>query len=83
MLIEQLTLTNILSFGPEPETVTFGPLTVLIGANGSGKSNVLEVIDLLRNAPDQLLKPIREGGGFQEWLWKGNNRKAGSAKIQD
>ena len=71
MLIEQLTLTNILSFGPEPETVTFGPLTVLIGANGSGKSNVLAAIDLLRNAPDEVFKPVRQGGGVTDWLWKG------------
>ena len=81
MLIEQLTLTNILSFGPEPETVTFGPLTVLIGANGSGKSNLLEVIDLLRNAPDQLLAPIQRGGGFQEWIWKGDKGPGAAASV--
>jgi predicted ATPase len=82
LLIEQLTLTNILSFGPEPETVTFGPLTVLIGANGSGKSNLLEVIDLLRNAPDQLLKPIRKGGGIDEWRWKGAKEQSGDLSIE-
>lgn len=76
MLIEQLTLTNILSFGPEPETVTFGPLTVLIGANGSGKSNLLSALDVLKNAPDQLLRPIQEGGGFEDWLWKGSDPQA-------
>jgi predicted ATPase len=83
LLIEQLTLTNILSFGPEPETVTFGPLTVLIGANGSGKSNLLEVIDLLRNAPVDLLKPIREGGGIEEWRWKGQGGVPSIGVITD
>ena len=74
MLIEQLTLTNLLSFGPEAQTITFKPLSVFIGPNGSGKSNLLAAIDLLRNAPDQLTKPIREGGGVAEWLWKGHGK---------
>ena len=74
MLIEQLTLTNLLSFGPQAQTITFQPLSVFIGPNGSGKSNLLEAIDLLRNAPDQLTKPIREGGGVADWLWKGRGK---------
>jgi predicted ATPase len=71
MLIEQLTLTNLLSFGPNTEPLELRPLNVVIGANGSGKSNLLEAIDLLRNAPEQIAKPIREGGGIRDWLWKG------------
>ena len=71
MLIREITLSNILSFGPNTEPVTLGPLNVIIGPNGSGKSNFLEAIDLLRNAPEQLFKPIREGGGIHDWVWKG------------
>ena len=71
MLIEQVKLTNLLSFGPDHEPLTLGPLNLVIGPNGSGKSNLLEAIDLLRNAPDQLARPIREGGGIRDWLWKG------------
>ena len=81
MLIEQLTLTNLLSFGPQAQTIAFQPLSVFIGPNGSGKSNLLEAIDLLRNAPDELAKPIREGGGVAEWLWKGEP-KCHSAGIE-
>lgn len=80
MLIEQLTLTNLLSFGPHAQTITFQPLSVFIGPNGSGKSNLLEAIDLLRSAPDQLAKPIREGGGVADWIWKGEP-KSRSASI--
>ena len=71
MLLEQLRLSNLLSFGAAPDALALGPLNIVIGPNGSGKSNLLEAIDLLRCAPDQIIKPIREGGGVGEWLWKG------------
>lgn len=71
MLIHAIKLNNFLSFGESRETIQLGSLNVVIGPNGSGKSNLLESIELLRNAPEQLLKPIREGGGVRDWLWKG------------
>lgn len=71
MLIHSVQLNNFLSFGPSAETVPLGPLNVIIGPNGAGKSNLLESIALLQSAPEQLLKPIREGGGVRDWLWKG------------
>lgn len=72
MLVEQLRLTNLLSFGDNPEPIELRNLNVVIGPNGSGKSNLLEAIDLLRNAPGKLTGPIREGGGgIRDWLWKG------------
>lgn len=71
MLIDSLQLTNFLSFGPDSQPVPLGPLNVLIGLNGSGKSNFLEAFDLLRNAPEQITRPIREGGGIKDWLWQG------------
>lgn len=72
MLIEQLTLNNLLSFGPQAKGITLQPLSVFVGPNGSGKSNLIEAIDLLRSAPEQLAKPIREGGGVSDWIWKGD-----------
>jgi predicted ATPase len=71
MLIRSIELKNFLSFGENQGPVSLRGLNVIIGPNGSGKSNLLEAIDLLRNAPDQLLRPIREGGGVRDWLWKG------------
>lgn len=71
MLIEQLKLTNFLSFGANSNPIVLHALNVVIGPNGSGKSNLLEAIDLLRTAPDQFTKTIREGGGVRDWLWKG------------
>jgi predicted ATPase len=69
--LEKLTLKNILSFGPKGETIELQPLNVLIGPNGSGKSNLIEVIRLIKALPKDLAEPIRQGGGIQEWLWKG------------
>ena len=80
MLIEQLTLTNLLSFGPQAQAISLQPLNVFIGPNGSGKSNLLEAVDILRAAPEHLAKPIREGGGVSDWLWKGEP-KSRSASI--
>lgn len=74
MLIRSIKLNNFLSFGELNEEIAFGPLNVLIGTNGSGKSNLLEAVELLRSAPEQLLRPIREGGGVRDWLWKGGNK---------
>jgi predicted ATPase len=70
-ILKELRLTNILSFGPETESIPLGPLNVLIGPNGSGKSNLIEVISLLRAAPKDLSAPVKEAGGVRDWLWKG------------
>jgi predicted ATPase len=70
MLIKQLQVTNLLSYGPDAEPVRLGPLNVLIGPNGSGKSNFLEALSLLQAAPDQITRPIRDGGGIRDWLHK-------------
>ena len=72
MLIKRVHVSNLLSFGPGAEPVELGPLNVLVGANGSGKSNFLEVLSLLQAAPDQITRPIRDGGGIQDWLHKSN-----------
>jgi len=71
MLIHSIKLNNFLSFGEKSESISLNSLNVIIGPNGSGKSNLLESIELLRSTPEQLLKPIREGGGVRDWLWKG------------
>lgn len=71
MLINEITPHNILSFGPNTDPIELGPLNIIIGANGSGKSNLLSVISLLAAAPTDILKPIIQGGGFDDWRWKG------------
>lgn len=79
MLIKQLQVVNLLSYGPDAEPVELGPLNVLIGPNGSGKSNFLEALSLLQAAPDQITRPIRDGGGVRDWLHK----STASAPLKD
>ena len=69
--IKTLRLRNLLSFGPDTQSIELEALNVLIGPNGSGKSNILEAIDLLRASATDLVAPVRAGGGTEEWLWKG------------
>ena len=64
-------MRNILSFGPSAQDLTLEPLNVVIGPNGSGKSNLIEIIGLLRAAPEDLHKPIRHSGGVSNWIWRG------------
>lgn len=73
MLIHELTLRGLLSFGPDSPPLKMQPLNVLIGPNGSGKSNLVEAIGLLRSAASKLAAPMRGpgGGGVTEWIWKG------------
>jgi predicted ATPase len=43
-------------------------LNVLIGANASGKSNLISAISLLKAAPGNLLDAIMWGGGVRQWI---------------
>jgi len=69
--IRSLRLQNFLSYGSDGEEIELQPLNVLIGPNASGKSNLIEAIGLLHATPKDLAGPIRESGGINEWLWKG------------
>ncbi|MBF8272711.1 MAG: chromosome segregation protein SMC [Magnetococcales bacterium] len=70
MLIHSLKIKNLLSFGHDSEEIVLKPLNVIIGANGSGKSNLFEAISLLQAAPVDLSQPVCDAGGIEEWLWK-------------
>ncbi|MEL7493404.1 MAG: AAA family ATPase [Cyanobacteria bacterium J06554_11] len=69
--IKQLKLKNFLSYGSEETTIDLEPLNVIIGPNASGKSNLLEALGLFKALPSDLSVPVRQGGGVEEWLWKG------------
>lgn len=75
-LIRSLTLKNILSYGAEGTRIELHSLNVLIGANGSGKSNLIESIVLLRSSANGLRETVRAGGGVSEWIWKGGTQGA-------
>ena len=69
MLIESLHLKNMLSF--RDVELELQPLNVLIGPNGSGKSNLIDVIALLRAAPDDVAGFLRRNGPTGAWPWQG------------
>jgi len=73
--IRSIRLDGFLSFAPGSERIDLAPLNVVIGPNGSGKSNLIEAIELLHAAPTAFAAAIRDGGGVQEWLWKGEKSK--------
>ncbi|MEH2002387.1 MAG: AAA family ATPase [Nostoc sp.] len=79
--IRTLRLENFLSYGSEGEEIELQPLNVLIGANTSGKSNLIEAIGILRATPTDLPAPFRQGGGVSEFLWKGGQENP-VAKIE-
>ncbi len=72
MLINSLHLKNILSF--KDTELDLRPLNVLIGANGSGKSNLIDVIALLRAVPSDIAGFLRNNGPTGDWVWNGPGR---------
>ena len=74
--IKRLRMGGLLSFPPDMESFELQPLNVLIGPNASGKTNFIEVLELLRAAPEDFAAAIRDGGGALEWLWKGSGWKS-------
>lgn len=71
MLLRRLKIAGLLSFGPEGIDLPLERLNVLIGANGAGKSNFIEAIDILRSPLSVTTDRIARGGGVPAWLWQG------------
>ena len=73
MFIRSLTLSNILSFH-NPGPLPLLPLNIFIGANASGKSNLIDCIGLLRALPTSPGNYINDRGGTESWVWNGAKR---------
>ena len=68
MLLKSIRLKNILSF--RDASLELRPLNVLIGPNAVGKSNLIDVIGLLKAAPTNLNTAIVSGGNADAWISK-------------
>ena len=74
-LFDSIRLQNFLSFGSEGVTLPLQSLNVLIGTNGSGKSNLIEAFRILQAAPIDISSPFRNTGTIDDWLWKGKRQR--------
>jgi len=81
VMLSQIILKNLLSFGPTGIDLKLEPLNVLIGPNASGKSNLIEAISLLQAMPADLTEPIKDGGGVGDWLWRGAKRPTATIEV--
>lgn len=95
-MFKQLALTNFKSFGGQSEPIPLSPVTILVGANGSGKSNVFDAIRFLQGigrdlSIGEILTGKYEGGrkvfdglrgGFAEVCWKGQSQFEIGATFQ-
>lgn len=82
MFLKSLRIDSLLSFAPGTPAINLLPLNVLIGPNASGKSNLIEAIELLRSTPTAFAAAIRDGGGVREWLWKGDAAKTATVDAR-
>jgi predicted ATPase len=76
MFLGKIKLENILSF--KDAELELRPLNVLIGANASGKSNLIRALDLVKSLPRDLQKEISDTGGPGAWI---NRKTNGPARI--
>lgn len=67
--LQHLAIEGLLSFGQKTD-FEFGRLNLLVGPNGSGKTNLLDCIRILRMAPLEIQEAFKDTG-FEEWLYKG------------
>src|SRR5882724_3184728 len=88
-LLREITLSNLLSFGPETPALDLESLNVLLGPNGAGKSNLIEALALMRATPippqatsnADVRGVMRRGGGTREWVWKGAKSQPASVEL--
>lgn len=58
-----------------------GPLHVLVGANNSGKSNLFDVFQFLRELSEIGLQAVHSRGGFSQIVWGGDIKRAISFEL--
>lgn len=69
-MFKSLRFGNFLSFTPDAPAVELGPLNVLIGPNGCGKSNFITGIGLIRAlAKNNVDEYLRQEGGASTFLY--------------
>lgn len=80
--LKNIKLQGFLSYGPDASITTLSPLNVILGSNGSGKSNLVEALSVLRAVPRDLPRPINTGGRVKDWLWNDGTNASSEANIE-
>lgn len=80
-MIEQLEVMNYRSL--KSMNITPGPFICLIGPNGSGKTNVLEVLECLQaGASERLAEFVNQRQGFHALRWFGQQAQEVGIKVR-
>jgi len=62
--------------------IELADFNVLVGVNGSGKSNIVEVFRFLRHINQQgMINPFLRYGGYKNLVWKGNEELPMTFKL--
>lgn len=84
-MLTQLRVKNYKSL--EDVTIPLRPLTVFVGPNNAGKSNVLDCLLFLRELLEQGPPSVHSRGGFRYLVWGGDLKRqieiALNAQIRD
>ncbi len=80
-MINELSISNFRSLG-EGVDLTLGPLTVLVGLNGSGKSNAVDALRFLSEClRDGLDTAVSRRGGFEALARRDSGSLLGELKV--
>lgn len=82
-MLTKLTIKNYKSL--ENVTLTPGPLTVLVGPNASGKSNILDALELLTElipGRKRIKDALAERGGYSSIVWGGDTQRNITIEIE-
>lgn len=79
IFLKQMKVTNFLSL--HEVSLSFKPLTVLVGANASGKSNILKACLVLHQMIQRRDK-LPNSNNIQDWIWAGQSDGQIAFEIQ-
>jgi predicted ATPase len=79
IFMKQMKVRNFLSL--HEVSLSFKPLTVLVGANASGKSNILKACQVLHRMIQRRDK-LPESSTIQDWIWAGESHGKINLEIQ-
>lgn len=79
IFLKQMKITNFLSL--HQVSLSFKPLTVLVGANASGKSNILKACMVLHQMIQRRDK-LPNSNNIQDWIWAGQSNGQIEFEIQ-